>query len=108
MCAAAADGKIHIFDCGPDGTCYDGDDFEIGTAMKDANGGFTAFFSIVLKPGQKLYAIDACFDPLRGGPVVVVSAPTVAPTLSRDLLVVLAVLLSGVGLLSLRHMHRSA
>ena len=121
MTPVPCDGQIHVFDCGPDRTCYTCDDIEIepvdpDEVYKDEFGHFVFNFSEPLKPGQVIYARDDCFDPLltgeigegpAWGPPVMVS-PVVVPVLSREALVALVGVLSVIGLAALLRLRRAS
>ena len=100
--SSPCDGKIHVFDCGPDRICHDDDDFEIAVPVtKNADGTFTIMLTTPLQPGQIIYATDGCFDPLLIGPSVIVS-PAVAPVLSRGMFAALIMVLTALAVLTLR------
>lgn len=95
-------GPIQVFDCGANGICHDGDDrlLPILSATKLPNGDFQIHLAQPLQPGQEGYVTDGCTDPLLSVPFVV-KAPAAAPLLSRNVLLVLAFVLSVLGLRSL-------
>jgi hypothetical protein len=105
------DGKIHVFDCGPETppVCHDSGanaDFEIAVPVtKNADGTFTIMLTTPLKPGQIIYATDGCFDPALVGPNVVVRQPPAVPLLSREMIVALIAGLSLVGVLGLKRVR---
>ncbi len=116
---AACDGKIHVYDCGPDHTCHTCDDFELpGTSgvTKNPDGSFS-FENLdpPLQPGQIIYARDDCFDPTAEGigngpawgPIYLIS-PVVVPLLERPTLAVLIGLLSVLGLAALLRRRRTS
>jgi len=101
------DGKIHVFDCGPDGICHDGDDFEIAVPVsKNPDGTFAIMLTTPLKPGQIIYATDGCFDPVLMSPDIVVRLLSAAPALSPRSILMLAGALCAAGLVGLRRLHR--
>jgi len=95
-------GVVTIFDCGPEmpPVCYDGNDTPIGTGTKDANGTFVINVSPPLKAGQKIYATDNCTDPILEGPAVAIGSVAV-PAGSHDMLMLLAAVLSALGVAAL-------
>ena len=95
-------GLVTIFDCGPEvpPICYDGNDTPIGTGAKEANGNFVINVSPPLKAGQKIYATDNCTDPILEGPAVGIGTAAV-PAASRDTLMLLAAVLSLLGIVAL-------
>jgi len=110
------DGKIHVFDCGPETppVCKDGPpsdptagDTEIDTipVTKNPDGTFTIKLQSPLTPGQIIYVTDGCFDPLLFGPPLVIQPPAPVPVLEPRMIVALGLILSLVGLLSLRHLR---
>jgi hypothetical protein len=108
---------ITICDCGPESPpqCYDGTapvgsgcwsgDTPIGTCPK-VNGSFTCLLSVPLEPGQIVYATDGCYDPVLIGPSSVVPRARVVPLLSPRAIVLLAGIVSLVGLLGLTRIRR--
>jgi hypothetical protein len=102
-------GEVAIYDCGPEvpPVCYDGNDTIIGTGTKDAQGHFVITVSPPLEAGQRIYAVDGCTDPGLEGPPVAVRRPAPVPVASRDMLVLLAVILSAIGLAALFRQLRS-
>jgi len=108
---------ITICDCGPESPpqCYDGTapvgsgcwsgDTPIGTCPK-VNGSFTCLLSVPLQPGQIIYATDGCYDPVLVGPSRVIPGARVVPLLSPRAIVLLAGIVSLVGLLGLTRIRR--
>lgn len=96
-------GDIQVFDCGPNGLCYDGDDIEIATVsvVRQPDGQLLITLLEPLTVGQKIYVRDNCFDPPLVGPPTVVYAMPTAPLLSPPAALLLVVVMSGVGLLGL-------
>lgn len=102
---------IQVFECtGSPPACFHTapPDQLIGMCQKCASGSFNCplFSGATLQPGEIIYAADACFDPERFGPDVVVPRPNAVPALSPDLLLALAAVLAGVGFLGLRGLRR--
>ncbi|MFI5366114.1 MAG: hypothetical protein ACHQ4J_10860, partial [Candidatus Binatia bacterium] len=103
-------GDIQVFDCGPDGVCYTGDDFQLAivSATRDALGNFTVVLATPLVARQKVYVKDNCFDPPLVGPVFLVPPPIPIPLLSPKMIMALAATLALMGLVGLRHLRRGA
>jgi hypothetical protein len=106
---------IKIYDCGPNKICYQvPDDLVIGHGGTNAAGFFSMTLTRPLVPGEEIYSQDDCV--LNGGvigpaalrgPIVVVTRPAPAPTLSPAMIVVLAATLSLVGLFGLARVRRN-
>jgi len=117
--APPCDGKIHVFDCGPETppVCHDGPpgdptagDTEIDSipVTKNPDGTFNIMLQSPLRPGQIIYVTDGCFDPLLFGPPLVIQAPAAVPMLSPRMIVALAAILGVVGLVWLRRFQRTS
>jgi len=70
------------------------------------NGSFTCLLSVPLQPGQIIYATDGCYDPVLVGPSRVIPGARVVPLLSPRAIVLLAGIVSLVGLLGLTRIRR--
>jgi hypothetical protein len=112
------DGCIHVFNCGTDNVCGNGDDVEEGTGSADANGHFVVNVVSPLRADIQIYAKEVCCN-LTGPSVRVTALPPgsggrvggmTAPLLDLQLLAVLAALLGlcGAGSLWVQRRNRSA
>jgi hypothetical protein len=98
---------IEVFDCGLDGICHTGADVPLTVVSASVeNGKFVILLAQPLVAGQKIYVTDGCTAAILSEPVTVVSR-SVAPLMSRDLMVVLVAVLGLVGLLGLARLRRS-
>lgn len=96
---------IQIFDCGPNGTCGDGDDVLLGTGSTNSFGNFSITVAPALIADHKIFARDTCNS--LDGPVTFVAVPVIAPLLSPTMVLLLAVTLGLVGLLRVGRMRWS-
>jgi hypothetical protein len=106
--AGCVAGDLQVFDCGPNATCYDSDDFPLplAGASRDAAGNFSITLVQPLMPGQVIYVTDNCFDPILRGPAIAVGVPPAAPLLSPAMIAVMMGMLSLVGLFGLARVRR--
>jgi len=104
----ANDNCVHLFDCGRDQACGNGDDTDIGQDSAGPEGKFLVNLGTPLRPGIAIYAKEVCCNLM--GPVVHVpdELPTgrqprgkPAPALQLPLLAVLAALLGCIGTVTL-------
>ena len=110
------DGCVHVFNCGTDDVCGNGDDVQEGIGSADANGHFVVNVVSPLRAGIQIYSKEVCCD--LTGPAVRVNAlppgsggrtnEATAPLLDRQLLAVLAALLGLRGVVSLWVQQRSS
>ena len=95
---------VCVFDC-VDGVCHDSNDSPVALLSASSNNGdFTIVLAKALVLGQKIYVTDGCTDPALSQPATVGSR-SVAPLMSRDLMVVLVAALGLVGLLGLSRLR---
>jgi hypothetical protein len=83
------------------------DDELLGTGGTDAGGNFTIMLVRPLVPGDQIFVVDVCADPIVVGPAMPVFVPAPAPALSGFFLVVALLVLSGLALSSIRRRRSS-
>jgi uncharacterized repeat protein (TIGR02543 family) len=92
-------GPIKVFDCGPDRSCNNDDDFELAIVSANVqNGSFSIVLVNPLASGQRIYVTDGCHDPEASLSAVVPVAAAV-PLLSFRLIMLLAFALGAIALL---------